>query len=221
MAKARIARKSTWVDMTAFVDVAFLILTFFILATKFKPAEPVEVKTPSSVSADKVPEMDAFLVTIDKDGRVFVQMDDPKARESIANNLNETRQLGLTPAEIRSFTNAPSIGVPFANLKELLAMDPEQQKNVKQPGIPVPDSTGGELYYWVRDAMSTYAGKKTTWLIKADNETKYPVVRNVLDAFKRNDINKFKLVTKFQDAPVGSPLWNSRQDQIKKASSGT
>ena len=217
MPKAKIVRKSTWVDMTAFVDVSFLILTFFILATKFKPEEPVEVKFPSSVSADKVPEMDAFLVTIDKEGRVFVQLDDPKARESIANNLNETRQLGLSPANIKSFTNSPSMGVPFAGMKQLLSMDPEQQKNVRQPGIPVPDSTGGELYYWVRDAKSTYAGKKITWLIKADNETKFPVVKNVLEAFKRNDINKFQLVTKFQDAPVGTPLWNSKQDIIKKA----
>jgi biopolymer transport protein ExbD len=164
--------------------------------------------------------MDAFMVTIDKDGRVFVQMDDPKARESIANNLNETRQLGLTPANIKAFTNAPSMGVPFAGMKQLLSMDPEQQKNVKQPGIPVPDSTGGELYFWVRDAKSTYAGKKITWLIKADNETKFPVVKNVLEAFKRNDINKFQLVTKFQDAPVGTPLWESRQNMIKKAGGG-
>ena len=217
MSKAKIVRKSTWVDMTAFVDVSFLILTFFILATKFKPEEPVEVKFPSSVSADKVPEMDAFMVTIDKDGRVFVQMDDPKARESIANNLNETRQLGLTPANIKAFTNAPSMGVPFSGMKQLLSMDPEQQKDIRQPGIPVPDSTGGELYFWVRDAKSTYAGKRITWLIKADSETKFPVVRNVLEAFKRNDINKFQLVTKFQDAPPGTPLWNSRQEIIKKA----
>ncbi len=214
MPKAKIARKSTWVDMTAFVDVSFLILTFFILATKFKPVEPVEVKFPSSVSADKVPETDAFLVTIDKDGRVFVQMDDPNARKSIAENLNETRKLGLTPADIKAFTNAPSIGVPFSAFKQLLAMDPEQQKNLKQPGIPVPDSTGGELYYWIRDAKSTYAGKKTSWLIKADDATKYPVIRNVLDAFKRNDINKFQLVTKFRDAPVGTALWNTRQNQL-------
>lgn len=221
MAKAKIARKSTWVDMTAFVDVSFLILTFFILATKFKPEEPVEVKFPSSVSADKVPETDAFLVTIDKDGRVFVQMDDPNARQSIANNLNETRQLGLDPAQIKAFTNAPSLGVPFAGMKELLSMTAEEQKNVRQPGIPVPDSTGGELYYWVRDAKSTYAGKKITWLIKADNETKYPVVRNVLEAFKRNDIYKFQLVTKFQDAPAGTPLWETRQNIIKSAGAGS
>lgn len=216
MPKVKVARKSTWVDMTAFVDVSFLILTFFILATKFKPDEPVEVKFPSSVSADKIPETDAFLVTIDKENRVFVQLDDPKKRRDIAENLNKTRNLGLSEANIKSFTNAPSIGVPFSGMKNLLSMQPEEQKNVKQPGIPVPDSTGGELYYWVRDAMSVYAGKKITWLIKADNQTKYPVIKNVLEAFKRNDINKFQLVTKFQDAPIGSPLWETRQKPAQK-----
>ncbi|MBX3239709.1 MAG: biopolymer transporter ExbD [Chitinophagaceae bacterium] len=214
--RSRVAKKSTWVDMTAFVDVSFLILTFFILATKFKPDEPVEVTFPASVSADEFPEVDAFMVTIDKDGRVFVQMDDPKARKTIAENLNETRNLGLTNEHIQAFMNAPSIGVPFTNFKSLLGMTPEQRKEITQPGIPVPDSTGGELYFWIRDAKSTYAGKKVNWLIKADNETKYPVIKNVLEAFKRNDINKFQLITKFQDAPVGTALWQTRQNPPAK-----
>jgi biopolymer transport protein ExbD len=214
MPKVKIARKSTWVDMTAFVDVAFLILSFFMMATKFKPDEPVEVSTPTSVSAKKVADKDAFLVTIDKEGRVFVQMDDPNLRESIAKNLNETRKLGLTDADIKSFKNAPSIGVPFSQLKSLLAMDLEEQKKVKQPGIPV-DTTGGELLYWIRDATSVYAGKKTNWLIKADYATKYPVIQNVLDAFKKNDLNKFQLITKFEEAPVGTPLWVTRQKQVQ------
>lgn len=218
MPKVKIARKSTWVDMTAFVDVSFLILTFFILATKFKPDEPVEVKFPNSVAADKVPEMDAFLVTVDKDGRVFVQLDDPKKRKAIVENLNTTRNLGLSPENIKAFINAPSVGVPFSGLKGLLSLPSDKQKEVKQPGIPVPDSTGGELYYWVRDAMSAYSGSKVSWLIKADNDTKYPVIRNVLEAFKRNDVNKFQLITKFQDAPMGSPLWNSRQQQQQQDS---
>ncbi len=214
--RSKIVRKSTWVDMTAFVDVSFLILTFFILATKFKPEEPVEVKFPNSVSADVFPEQDAFMVTVDKDGRVFVQLDDPNARKTIAQNLSDTRNLGLTDQDIKAFTNAPSIGVPFANFKSLLAMPADKQKEVHQPGIPVPDSTGGELYFWIRDAKSTYAGKKVNWLIKADNETKYPVIKNVLEAFKRNDINKFQLITKFQDAPAGTALWQTRQGPAKK-----
>jgi biopolymer transport protein ExbD len=53
------------------VDVAFLILTFFIMATKFKPEEPVEIKTPIQFQQD-LPEDDAIQVTFDSTGRVFL-----------------------------------------------------------------------------------------------------------------------------------------------------
>jgi biopolymer transport protein ExbD len=200
--------------MTPFVDVAFLILSFFMLATKFKPEEAVEIKTPGSVSSAAVPEKDAFTVSIDKNGRAFVAMDNPEFKQVLMENLNKTRNLGLTPAEIKAFINAPSVGVPFNQLKSFLAMDPEQQKKVNQPGIPMADSTGGEMYYWVRDALVAYSGRKLNLLIKADNDTKYPDFKNVLNAFKRNDQNKFLLVTAPEDAPVGSPLYQTRQKEI-------
>jgi biopolymer transport protein ExbD len=201
-------------DMTPFVDVAFLILSFFMLATKFKPEEPIEVTTPNSVSSQILPEKDAFMVSVDKDGRAFVSVDNPSFRQVLIQNLNETRSLGLTPAEMKAFINAPSVGVPFGQLKNLLAMDPEQVKKVKQPGIPCADSTGGELYYWVRDALSAYSGRKLNFLIKADNGTKYPDFKNILNAFKKNDQNKFLLVTSPEDAPAGTALYEIRQKQI-------
>lgn len=204
--------------MTPFVDVAFLILSFFMLATKFKPEEPVEVTTPNSVSSTILPEKDAFMVSVDKDGRVFVQMDNPQSRRDLIENLNTTRNLGLTPAEIKNFINAPSIGVPFSQLKGLLSLDPEEESTKqlmkKQPGIPCADSTGGELYFWVRDALVAYSGKKLNLLIKADNNTTYPSFKNVLNAFKKNDQNKFLLVTAPEDAPIGSALYDTRQKQI-------
>jgi biopolymer transport protein ExbD len=201
-------------DMTPFVDVAFLILSFFMLATKFKPEEPVEVTTPNSVSSIVLPEKDAFMVSVDKEGRAFVSVDNPEFRQILIQNLNTTRNLGLTPAEMKAFINAPSVGVPFNQLKNLLAMDPEQAKKVKQPGVPCADSTGGELYYWVRDALSAYSGRKLNLLIKADNETKYPDFKNILNAFKKNDQNKFLLVTSPEDAPAGTALYETRQKQI-------
>lgn len=201
-------------DMTPFVDVAFLILSFFMLATKFKPEEAVEIKTPGSVSSAAVPEKDAFTVSIDKDGRAFVTMDNPEFKQVLMENLNKTRNLGLSPAEIKSFVNAPSVGVPFNQLKSLLAMDAEEFKKAKQTGIPMADSTGGELYYWVRDALVAYSGRKLNLLIKADNDTKYPDFKNVLNAFKKNDQNKFLLITAPEDAPPGSPLYETRQKEI-------
>jgi biopolymer transport protein ExbD len=196
--------------MTPFVDVAFLILSFFMMATKFKPEEAVEVTTPNSVSADAVPEKDVFTVTVDKDSRVFVSMDNPEFKRTLIDNLNTTRSLGLTPGEVKNFVNSSSLGVPFSQLKSVLGMDAEQLKKVRQPGIPCADSTGGELLYWVRDALTAYSGRKLSLLIKADNNTKYPAFKNVLNAFKKNDQNKFLLITSPEDAPPGTALYATR-----------
>ena len=212
MPSVKIPKKSTDNDMTPFVDVAFLILSFFMMATKFKPEEAVEVTTPNSVSADAVPEKDVFTVSVDKDARVFVAMDNPEFKRTLIENLNTTRGLGLTPAEVKNFINGSSIGVPFNQLKSVLAMDAEQLKKVRQPGIPCADSTGGELLYWVRDALTAYSGRKLSLLIKADNNTKYPAFKNVLAAFKKNDQNKFLLITSPEDAPVGTALYATRQN---------
>jgi biopolymer transport protein ExbD len=206
-------------DMTPFVDIAFLILSFFIMATKFKPEEPVEVTTPNSVSSIALPEKDAFMVSIDKDGRVFVSMDNPQSRQLMIQSMNQTRGLGLGPAEIKNFVNASSVGVPFSQLKSLLSLDPEDENSMpllkQQVGIPCADSTGGELTVWVREALTAYSGKKLNLLIKSDNNTKYPVFKHVLDAFKLNEQNKFLLVTSPEDAPAGTALFVTRQNQIK------
>ena len=208
MPSVKIPKKSTFVDMTPFVDVAFLILTFFIMATKFKPEEPVEIKTPNSVSTRDLPEDDAIQVTFDSTGRVFFSVlsaKDPTIKYNVIKHINETRSLGLTEAEMKNFVRTPSVGVPFGGLKQLLAIPQEDQKNFKQPGIPL-DTLGGELYYWIRDAVGTFSGKKLLFLIKGDNSAKYPAFKQVLNAFKKNEIFKFQMITMLEDAPAGSEL---------------
>ena len=208
MPSVKIPRKSTFVDMTPFVDVAFLILTFFIMATKFKPEEPVEIKTPNSVSTRDLPEDDAIQVTFDSTGRVFFSVlsaKDPTIKYNVIKHINETRSLGLTEAEMKNFVRTPSVGVPFGGLKQLLAIPQEDQKNFKQTGIPL-DTLGGELYYWIRDAVGTFSGKKLLFLIKGDNSAKYPSFKQVLNAFKKNEIFKFQMITMLEDAPAGSEL---------------
>jgi biopolymer transport protein ExbD len=208
MPSVKIPKKSTFVDMTPFVDVAFLILTFFIMATKFKPEEPVEIKTPNSVSTKDLPDSDALQVTFDSSGRVFFSVlseKDPKIKYEVIKHINEARSLNLTEAEMKNFVRTPSVGVPFSGLKQLLAIPQEDQKNFKQPGIPL-DTLGGELYYWIRDAVGTFTGKKLLFLIKGDNSAKYPAFKQVLNAFKKNEIFKFQMITMLEDAPAGSEL---------------
>jgi biopolymer transport protein ExbD len=215
MPSVKIPKKSAETDMTPFVDIAFLILTFFIMATKMKPPEPVQITTPNSVSTKELPANDAVLVELDAKGRVFFSMladNDPEAKKSVIQNLNTTRNLGLTEAEMNNFVKTISIGVPFTQLKGLLSQPVDQHKNVVQPGIPVRDSANNELTFWIRDAVTALAGKKINYLIKGDNAALYPDFKNVLAAFKKNDIYKFQLVTSPEDAPVGSALYKSRHN---------
>jgi biopolymer transport protein ExbD len=221
MPSIKVARKSADTDMTPFVDVAFLILFFFIMATKFKPPEPVEITTPNSVSSDQLKEQDGVMIELDKDGRVFFSLmaeKTPAVKRTVIENMNKTRNLGLTEAEMRNYVNTHSVGVPFGQLKQLLSRPVEEQKNVKQPGIPVRDSLTNELYYWVRDAVTAFAGSKINYLIKGDNSAKYPDFKRVLEAFKRNDIYKFQLITSPEAAPAGTELYNQRQGGTKPAS---
>jgi biopolymer transport protein ExbD len=210
MPSVKIPKKSTFVDMTPFVDVAFLILTFFIMATKFKPPEPVEINTPNSVSTQELPESNAVMVTIDKLGKVYFTVlseKDQSIYKSVIDDINTSRNLGLTPAEKANYAKTYLVGVSFTQLKQLL--DAPEALQAKQPGIPV-DTTGGELTYWVQSAKSAFAGQRLQFLIKGDNTSKYPVFKDVITALKKNDVYKYNLITAPEDAPPGTELYKER-----------
>jgi biopolymer transport protein ExbD len=62
-------------DMTPMVDVGFLLLTFFMLTTQFKPPEVAEVVIPTSHSKFKLPDADIMTVTVDKEGNIYLGVD--------------------------------------------------------------------------------------------------------------------------------------------------
>ena len=75
MPKVKVPRKSTAIDMTAMCDVAFLLLTFFILTTKFRPQEAVQIDIPPSTSQIPIPDKDIMMFNIAPDGRIIWGMD--------------------------------------------------------------------------------------------------------------------------------------------------
>jgi biopolymer transport protein ExbD len=213
MPRAKIPRKSTAVDMTAMCDVAFLLLTFFMLATKFKPDEAIKVSPPSSVSSDAVPDKNALQVMFDKDGKVFFTYNDEDRIGQLIDFVNTSQNLNLTAAEIKNFSKivGSGVGVPFSQLKSLLDTDPDLIKNVKQPGIPATDSAHNELRTWVAALLSSDGGKQPdNVLVKGDNGAKYPNFKEVLRAFTDNKVFHFKLVTAMSDAPPGTALYDER-----------
>jgi biopolymer transport protein ExbD len=222
MPRAKIPRKSTHIDMTAMCDVAFLLLSFFILATKFKPPEALSVTTPNSVSSKIAPDKNVVLITIDRDAKVYFSVSDANSAEKkdIIDAVNTSKNLGLTDAEKKNFTaNATAyIGVPFTQLKSYLDKTPDEVKSLKLPGIPVTDSTNNEMIEWVRAAVSAFQGSKMNLLVKGDDASKFPAFQGVIYAFKKNDQLKFQMITNPVGAPIGTELYKAQQASGSKSS---
>ena len=215
MARAKIPRKSTSVDMTAMCDVAFLLLSFFILTTKFKPAEALEVTTPNSVANQVAPSSDVVLITIDKNGKVFFSMSDDGPKEDLILKISQRRQLDLTDAELANFKKAPFVGVPFSKLKSFLQRTPEEQAKITE-GIPV-DSANNEMMDWMSACYTVFRNQKMNLLLKGDNDSKYPSFQGVINAFKKNDFLKFQMVTNPEGVPEGSELFKANMLKAKKS----
>jgi biopolymer transport protein ExbD len=218
MPKLKIQKKSTWVDMTAFVDVSFLILSFFMLATKFKPPETVSVENPKSVSSENVAEKDVFKVSFDKQGRCFISFStDDEAKGRVLNMLKVVEtQKGITfsPEEKARFVNysVGGIGVPFSQLKSLLSLSEDQFKAFQQPGIPIKDTADIQLYDWINALLVGSDNRKpANVMLNGDNAAHYPEFKNILTAFKRNKVYSFKLITAQEQVPVGTPLDKTRK----------
>ena len=88
MPKIKVPRKNTHMDMTAMCDVAFLLLTFFILTAKFRPNELVQIKIPSSRATETVKD-DLVTISVDKDGNAFYTAASPRRKGEILTKMIE------------------------------------------------------------------------------------------------------------------------------------
>ncbi len=213
MPKVKIPRKSTIVDMTAMCDVAFLLLSFFILATKQKPDEVLAVTSPNSISATVVPDQ-AIVITLTKDGRTFLELGDETKKAEVLQAANTNAGLGLSGAELAKWKRAAFIGMPFNQTKGLLALSTEPDPKT-MPGIPI-DSANNEMITWIKSIKDAYAGGdqnklQEMLLVKGDNAALYPTFKQVKQAFKQNDIFKYRIVTNGESVPIGSELYKANQ----------
>ena len=199
--------------MTAMCDVAFLLLSFFIIATKFKPSEALRVETPNSVSTKVAPEKDVVMITIDKAGKVYLSVSDANTtqKQDMLEQVNTDKNLGLSKTDIQGFVKNPTsyIGVPFSQLKSYLGKTPEELKNANLAGIPVLDSNNNELVEWMHAAATAFQGMRLNILLKGDDAAKYPSFKAVTDAFKKNDQMKFQMITNPVAVPAGSDLFKT------------
>lgn len=196
MAKIKMKKKSMSTDMTAMCDVAFLLLTFFILTATAKVPEALPVDTPSSTVQTKLPETDLATITIGK-GKVFFDLKGREVRKRTLELMSEKYGVAFTDDDKTEFSLMEGFGVPITNLKEIIEMKAADRSKAGQPGIPK-DSLDNQLKEWIynaRIANIEVADKELQFAIKGDAKEEYPAIRKVMDILQEQKINTFNLVT--------------------------
>ena len=182
--------------MTAMCDVAFLLLTFFILTATAKQPEPLPVDTPASTVQTKLPESDLATITIGK-GKVFFGVTGKEVRKRTLELMEQKYGVDFTEEETERFALVESFGVPIGSLKSIINMSSAERTNANQPGIPK-DSLDNQLADWVQNARIAtieIADKELNIAIKGDAKEEYPVIKRIMDILQDQKINSFNLVT--------------------------
>lgn len=202
MSKIKMPKSSPNLDMTPMVDLAFLLVTFFMLTAQFRPEEAVAVDTPASMSQSPIPMTNMMTIVVDTSGKVFWDFTDKGVRIAVLEELG--KRVNFTPSEEEKvkFVNAGPIGVPIQNLKELLALETGADRKAYMAGhhgIPM-DSTNNQLRDWImitRNVFWNDAGHNPVVALKADGNTNYSRVAEVIRTFQSPgiQISKFKMIT--------------------------
>lgn len=193
MARVKPKRHGVVVDMTAMTDVAFLLLTFFILTTEFKKPDVEAIKPPSSISETILPDGGVMIVNVTNDGRfIFLPVDNGNEKVEILRKMGEKYKVKFTRAEEISFARSAAIGVPMNQLKSYLNLDEDKQKEIKGYSIPQ-DSVNTELIDWIKFSKEVNPDYKLA--IKGDAATSFSKVKTIFEGLRDNDILQMQLIT--------------------------
>lgn len=213
-------------DMTPMVDLAFLLVTFFMLTASFRMAEPVTVDPPSSIGKVVLPD-NHILVTVDEKGRVFFGISNSTAKVNALKKMSEKYGVPFTEQQIKKFAGLSSFGVDIKDLPRYIDASESERSNFQpMKGIPM-DSTNNQLKDWISnagaEAVKIYnelkqkaeetkqeiKAEKPRYAIKCDGKTKYILVKDVIKTFTDLKIYQFNMITTLEG---GGTILDTKKD---------
>lgn len=199
MPKVKIKRKNIALDMAPMCDMAFLLLTFFILTSNFIQKEVVQVSTPSSISEIKIPERNVMLILIDKTNKVFFGLDGQENRKELLQAMGDKYGVKFSDQELKEFSVINNFGVPMSSMKQFLAI-PAEDRDRKENAIGIPtDSLNDQLKAWVLAAREVNPDARIA--IKADQGCGYPIIKKVMNSLRDINENRYNLITSLEENP--------------------
>lgn len=221
MPKIKIPKSSPSIDMTPMVDLAFLLVTFFMLSATFRSTEPVEVKVPKSSAEREIPKR-KIMVTVDSLGKVFFDFSAPSdstVRINTLKAMGRKYKVSFTKEQIKKFSFMTAFGCSIKELPSYIEMSSQEQKEFKTQGIPS-DSSQNELLDWVifsnenimKSAETAFKKEKEDaenknkpapkkkdflpkYILRADSKATYKSVEKVIDVFRERQLCELYFVT--------------------------
>jgi biopolymer transport protein ExbD len=201
MPKHKPKRHLPTIDMTAMVDVAFLLLTFFILTTKFRDEERQKLDLPFSTGNVAIKQDSTMLITVDTTERVFIGFGSPATRLAVLEKIVKHSHLPpISEAGKHHFSLVSTFGVPIQQLPAWLGNNKteEQMKDFEQRGIPLGNQPGtnNDLVSWIAAARNVDLDMR--FAIKGDDDVPMPTMELIIHSLQEKKANKFYLITNMQ-----------------------